>query len=127
MSDRWSPRWGWYCGGLIGAGAAMLVISLVQVHNMVSVGGLTLVAGLCSGVMVGVYPALLSDELGPENLSLTYPLSQTLAGLLNLAGPPLLGLLASVMSTSLVMMVLGSSLIIGSLPLLFASLVISCR
>ena len=29
-----------------------------------------------SGVMVGVYPALLSDELGAENLAVTYPLSQ---------------------------------------------------
>ena len=126
MSDKWSPRWGWYCGGLIGAGAAMLVISLVQVHSMASVGGLTLVAGLCSGVMVGVYPALLADELGPDNLSLTYPLSQTLAGLLNLGGPPLLGLLASLVSTHVVMIVLGASLIVGSVPLTLSSLV-RCR
>ena len=50
----------------------MLVISLVQVHNTATGGGLTLVTSLCSGVMVWVYPALLSvpDELGPENLSL---------------------------------------------------------
>ena len=90
------------------------------------VGGLTLVAGLFSGVMDSVYPALLSDELGPENLSQTYPLSQTLAGVLNLAGPPLLGVLVTLMSTSHVMVVLGSSLIIGSLPL-FVSSILFCR
>ena len=49
-----------------------------------------MLAGLGSGVMVGVYPSLLSDELGAEQLSHTYPVSLTLAGLLNLAGPPAL-------------------------------------
>jgi hypothetical protein len=39
---------------------------------------------------VGVYPSLLSDELGAEQLSHTYPVSLTLAGILNLAGPPAL-------------------------------------
>ena len=121
LSDKWSPRWSWYCAGLSGAGLAMMILS--QVSNTVTVGLLTLVAGLCSGLMVGVYPALLSDELGPEHLSQTYPLSQTLAGLLNLAGPPLLGLLASHVSTAHVMLVLGSSLILGSLPLLISSLI----
>ena len=101
----------------------MLVLPILS--DIVMIGAVTLVAGLCSGVMVGVYPALLSDELGPENLSLTYPLSQTLAGILNLGGPPLLGAMASMMSTTYVMIVLGSSLIVGSLPLFIASLV-SC-
>ena len=123
MSDKWSPRWTWYCAGLSGAGTAMLVLPILS--DIVMIGAVTLVAGLCSGVMVGVYPALLSDELGPENLSLTYPLSQTLAGILNLGGPPLLGAMASMMSTTYVMIVLGSSLIVGSLPLFIASLV-SC-
>ena len=125
MSDKWSPRWPWYCAGLAGAGSCMMVISLLQ--DTVSLAILTFVAGLFSGVMVGVYPALLSDELGPENLSHTYPLSQTLAGILNLAGPPLLGLMASHLSTAHVMMVLGSSLVIGCLPLLISSIVICYR
>ena len=124
LSDRLAPRWAWYCGGLAGAGLAMVLVSLATAA--VTVGGLTLAAGLCSGVMVGVYPALLADELGPDNLSLTYPLSQTLAGLLNLGGPPLLGLLASLVSTQVVMVVLGASLILGSVPLTVSSLV-RCR
>ena len=124
LSDRLGPRWVWYCGGLAGAGLAIILVSLAPAP--LTAGGLTLVAGLCSGVMVGVYPALLADELGPDNLSLTYPLSQTLAGLLNLGGPPLLGLLASLVSTHVVMLVLGASLIIGSVPLTLSSLV-RCR
>ena len=124
LSDKLAPRWAWYCGGLAGAGLAMILVSLASAP--VTAGGLTLVAGLCSGVMVGVYPALLADELGPDNLSLTYPLSQTLAGLLNLGGPPLLGLLASLVSTHVVMIVLGASLIVGSVPLTLSSLV-RCR
>ena len=115
----------WYCGGLAGAGLAMILVSLASAP--VTAGGLTLVAGLCSGVMVGVYPALLADELGSDQLSLTYPLSQTLAGLLNLGGPPLLGLLASRVSTHVVMLVLGSSLIIGSVPLTLSSIFICSR
>jgi len=125
LSDKFSPRWMWYCGGLIGAGSAMLCISIC-VDGFI-IGGLTLLAGLFSGVMVGVYPALLSDELGAENLSITYPLSQTMAGLLNLAGPPLLGMLATVLETSYVMLVLGVSLIVGSLPLAVASIVMHFR
>ena len=124
LSDRFPPRWSWYCGGLVGAGLAMLLIAMMV--EGVTIGVLTVVAGYCSGVMVGVYPALLSDELGAENLSLTYPLSQTMAGLLNLAGPPLLGLLATMLETSYVMLILGLSLIIGSLPLLGSSIVLSC-
>ena len=124
LSDRLAPRWAWYCGGLAGAGLSMILMSLAP--DPITAGGLTLVAGLCSGVMVGVYPALLADELGPDNLSLTYPLSQTLAGLLNLGGLPLLGLLASLVSTHVVMLVLGASLIIGSVPLTLSSIV-RCR
>ncbi len=52
--------------------------------------GMSMVVGLGSGVMVGVYPSLLSDELGAEQLGRTYPVSLTLAGLINLAGPPAL-------------------------------------
>jgi hypothetical protein len=52
--------------------------------------GMSVVVGLGSGVMVGVYPSLLSDELGAEQLGRTYPVSLTLAGLINLAGPPAL-------------------------------------
>ncbi len=51
---------------------------------------MSVVVGLGSGVMVGVYPSLLSDELGAEQLGRTYPVSLTLAGLINLAGPPVL-------------------------------------
>ena len=50
---------------------------------------------------------------------------QTLAGILNLAGPPLLGLLASCVDTTMVMVVLGASLVIGAIPLFLASIV-SC-
>ena len=56
---------------------------------------------------------------------MSYP-AQTLAGLLNLAGPPLLGLLASHLGTSAVMLVLGASLVLGALPLGVASLVTGC-
>jgi hypothetical protein len=52
--------------------------------------GMSVLVGLGSGVMVGVYPSLLSDELGAEQLGRTYPVSLTLAGLINLAGPPAL-------------------------------------
>ena len=124
LSDRFSPRWMWYCGGLIGAGIAMLCIALAV--DAVIIGALTMLAGFFSGVMVGVYPALLSDELGAENLSVTYPLSQTMAGVLNLAGPPLLGMIATMLETSYVMLLLGCSLIIGSLPLLISSIVMHC-
>ena len=76
---------------------------------------------------VGVYPALLADELGPQHLSTTYPLSQTLAGVLNLAAPPLLGLLASLVSTAHVLLVLGASLVLGALPLALSSVLQMCR
>ena len=121
LSDRLPPRWAWYCGGLAGAGAALLLLAAMQ--SWLLVAGLTGIAGLASGVMVGVYPALLSDELGPDNLALTYPLSQTVAGLLNLAGPPLLALLATRLTTTAVMAFLGASLIVGATPLFIASLV----
>ena len=103
----------------------MLCIALAV--DAVIIGALTMLAGFFSGVMVGVYPALLSDELGAENLSVTYPLSQTMAGVLNLAGPPLLGLIATMLETSYVMLLLGCSLIIGSLPLLISSTVMHCK
>ena len=125
LSDKFSPRWPWYCSGLAGAGTFILLVPLAS--DMITVGVLTLTAGLCSGLMVGVYPALLSDELGPDNLSLTYPLSQTLAGILNLAGPPLLGLIAQLLTTSHVMALLGASLIVGSLPLGLSSVLIAVR
>ena len=61
---------------------------------------------------------------------------QTLAGVLNLVGPPLLGLLASRLETTTitititsrfdtatVMLVLGASLVLGAAPLALASLV----
>ena len=120
LSDRFPPRWPWYCAGLAGAGTFILVVPVTS--SMATVGALTLAAGLCSGLMVGVYPALLSDELGPDNLSVTYPLSQTVAGVLNLAGPPILGLIAQLLTTSHVMILLGASLIMGSVPLALSSL-----
>jgi len=104
-----------------------VAIAMVSTLNgLVEVAAAILVAGLLSGVMVGTYPALLSDELGAENLAVTYPLSQTLAGLLNLAGPPLLGLLASRVDTSTVMLVLGASLVSGAAPLALASIIRPC-
>ena len=51
---------------------------------------------------------------------------QTLAGVLNLAGPPLLGLLASRLDTATVMLVLGASLVLGATPLALASIVRAC-
>ena len=51
---------------------------------------------------------------------------QTLAGVLNLAGPPLLGLLASRLDTATVMLVLGASLVLGAAPLALASIVRAC-
>ena len=114
--------------GIDAVGKPHSVVALTGRRPLIAlISNLTLVAGLCSGVMVGVYPALLADERGPDQLSLTYPLTQTLAGLLNLGGPPLLGLLASRVSTHVVMLVLGSSLIIGSVPLTLSSLVRCCR
>jgi len=124
LSDRAPPRWLWYCAALAGAGVAIAMVSTLS--GLVEVAAAILVAGLLSGVMVGTYPALLSDELGAENLAVTYPLSQTLAGLLNLAGPPLLGLLASRVDTSTVMLVLGASLVSGAAPLALASIIRPC-
>ena len=121
LSDKFPPRWPWYCSGLAAAGTFMLLIPLTSTTPVT--GAVTLAAGLSSGIMVGVYPALLSDDLGSDNLSLTYPLSMTVSGFLNLAGPPILAVISSLLTTSHVMVILGVSLIIGSLPLAVSSVV----
>ena len=125
LSDKFPPRWPWYCSGLAAAGTFMLLIPLTS--TTLTTGAVTLAAGLSAGIFVGVYPALLSDELGSENLSVTYPLSMTVSGLLNLAGPPILAVISSLLTTSHVMVILGVSLIIGSLPLAFSSILTLSR
>merc|ERR1712020_365766 len=95
LSDKFPPRWPWYCSGLAAAGTFMLLIPLTSTTPVT--GAITLAAGLSAGIMVGVYPALLSDELGSDNLSLTYPLSMTVSGFLNLAGPPILAVISSLL------------------------------
>merc|ERR1712020_401004 len=87
LSDKFPPRWPWYCSGLAAAGTFMLLIPLTSTTPVT--GAITLAAGLS--------PALLSDELGSDNLSLTYPLSMTVSGFLNLAGPPILAVISSLL------------------------------
>ena len=125
LSDKFPPRWPWYCSGLAAAGTFMLLIPLTSTTP--TTGAIVLAAGLSSGIFVGVYPALLSDELGSDNLSVTYPLSMTVSGFLNLAGPPILAVISSLLTTSHVMVILGVSLIIGSLPLAISSVVATHR
>ncbi|XP_023340780.1 uncharacterized protein LOC111710843 isoform X2 [Eurytemora carolleeae] len=119
LSDKFGTRWLWYCGGLSGAGLTMIILAF-QVPPTV-VGCCTFTAGICSGVFIGIYPALLSDELGADRLNHTYPVSLTIAGICNLAGPPILAQISSRLNSYAVMMVLGLSLIFGSLPLLLIS------
>ncbi|KAK5639525.1 hypothetical protein RI129_012017 [Pyrocoelia pectoralis] len=84
------PKKWYFISGLFFSGLSLSVLPLAETFTLLGVFcGLF---GLTSGVYVGVTAVIMADLLGTERLQSSYGISLFVNGLLQLAGPPLIGL-----------------------------------
>lgn len=107
------PKKGYFIGGLFLSGAVLSLLPLATTFN--EIGVCCAFFGLASGVYVGVTAVIMADLLGAERLQSSYGISLFVNGLLQLAGPPLIGLwFESIHSYVPIFTWLGIVLVIGS-------------
>lgn len=107
------PKKWYFISGLFLSGLALSV--LPQAETFTLLGIFCGLFGLSSGVYVGVTAVIMADLLGTERLQSSYGISLFVNGLLQLAGPPIIGLWYQSISTYVPIFTwLGIVLVIGA-------------
>ncbi|KAF5294764.1 hypothetical protein FQA39_LY00248 [Lamprigera yunnana] len=107
------PKSGYFIGGLFVSGLTLALLPLATTFN--EIGICCAAFGLSSGVYVGVTAVIMADSLGTERLQSSYGISLFVNGILQLIGPPLIGLwFESIHSYVPIFTWLGIILIIGA-------------
>lgn len=86
MQRKW-----FYILGLLGSGIALALLPLA--HTYWAVATYCSVFGLTSGIYIGVTAVILADLLGIDKLGSSYGITLFLNGIVQLAGPPICGVL----------------------------------
>jgi len=86
MQRKW-----FYIVGLLGSGIALALLPLAQTYW--SIASFCGAFGLTSGIYIGVTAVILADLLGIDKLGSSYGITLFLNGIVQLAGPPICGVL----------------------------------
>ncbi|KAL1138848.1 hypothetical protein AAG570_008910 [Ranatra chinensis] len=103
----------YFVGGLLISGLSLAFLPFFTSYNNVAI--FCAIFGLASGTYVGITAVIMVDMLGEELLASSYGISLFINGLLQLAGPPLCGLIyEQINEYGLIFNGLGLSLVIGA-------------
>ncbi|XP_014489439.1 PREDICTED: monocarboxylate transporter 9-like [Dinoponera quadriceps] len=107
------PKYYYFVGGLGTSGIALALLPMATSYTMLSFFcGLF---GLSSGMYIGITTVILADMLGTEKLSSSYGISLFVNGVLQLAGPPVCGIIfENVLSYKPIFLAFGIILILGT-------------
>uniref|UniRef100_A0A146KNZ0 Monocarboxylate transporter 12 n=1 Tax=Lygus hesperus TaxID=30085 RepID=A0A146KNZ0_LYGHE len=103
----------YFIGGFLVSGISLAILPLFT--NYTIMGAVCAMFGLASGTYVGITAVVMVDILGEEKLASSYGISLFVNGVLQLIGPPIIGLIVErVHSFKLIVTGLGLTLIFGA-------------
>lgn len=107
------PKYYYFVGGLGMSGIALALLPMATSYRMLSFFcGLF---GISSGTYIGITTVVLADMLGAERLSSSYGIALFVNGVLQLLGPPLIGVIYEEIGTyKPIFLALGIILILGT-------------
>ncbi|KAG7208740.1 hypothetical protein KM043_014936 [Ampulex compressa] len=107
------PKYYYFVGGLGTSGIALALLPMASSYTMLSF--FCALFGLSSGMYIGITTVILADMLGMEKLSSSYGISLFVNGVLQLAGPPVCGVVyETVGSYKPIFLAFGIILILGT-------------
>lgn len=114
LSDKkFIPKHWYFVGGLVVSGISLAVLPMANSYKMLAFW--CALFGLASGVYVGVTAVIMADMLGTEKLTSSYGISLFVNGILQLIGPPCVGLIFQFIHTyGPIFSILGIVLIAGA-------------
>ena len=114
LSDiNFIPKYYYFVGGLGMSGVSLALLPMATSYRMLSFFcGLF---GISSGTYIGITTVVLADMLGAERLSSSYGIALFVNGVLQLLGPPLIGIIyEQIGSYKPIFLALGIILILGT-------------